>query len=513
VEVAQLSLYLKLLQDETPASARGYQMEFHETLLPSLSKNIVCGNSLVGTDILSGELFEPVEERKLNPMDFEDRFPQIFRRKTSGGELRETPASPMDWTMPGAPLHGGFSYKKSKKDKVTPSPALPVSEFEGGFDAIVGNPPYGAELKPLERTYLQKTYNVSITDTAALFILRQIQLLKPNAPGSFIVPKPLIYASNWKEVRSTLLPDLLELCDCSKVWPEVKLEQIIYRLQKGSKVKTYKSFNRNKEAFEYLGDLEKQLCERFEFILSNVSPEHVKLALKLKKSGRYLADIIENRRGAMLQSKTHPTNGEFRVIGGKQIGRYELAKDWKGYISKKSATDENAFVGTNSVLVQNIVAHIANPKDHIQIIATLLPPTLQKDSVILDTVNQLSVTEPWPAAFVAGLLNSQLVNWFVYRFIFARAIRTMHFDSPITSRIPFPNIDLNRRADESRCEQIVALVEQMLAAKPQLARAQCDKDKNFYENKCAALDRQIDALVYELYGLTEEEIKIVESAA
>jgi adenine-specific DNA-methyltransferase len=57
-----------------------------------------------------------------------------------------------------------------------------------------------------------------------------------------------------------------------------------------------------------------------------------------------------------------------------------------------------------------------------------------------------------------------------------------------------------------------ALVEQMLAAKPQLARAQSDKDKNFYENKCATLDRQIDALVYDLYGLTADEIKIVEGA-
>ena len=57
---------------------------------------------------------------------------------------------------------------------------------------------------------------------------------------------------------------------------------------------------------------------------------------------------------------------------------------------------------------------------------------------------------------------------------------------------------------------MVSLVEQMLATKPQLAGAQSDKDKDFYENKCAALDRQIDALVYELYGLTPDEVKIVE---
>jgi hypothetical protein len=37
------------------------------------------------------------------------------------------------------------------------------------------------------------------------------------------------------------------------------------------------------------------------------------------------------------------------------------------------------------------------------------------------------------------------------------------------------------------------------------------KDKGFYENKCAALDRQVDALVYELYALTAAEIKIVET--
>jgi hypothetical protein len=47
---------------------------------------------------------------------------------------------------------------------------------------------------------------------------------------------------------------------------------------------------------------------------------------------------------------------------------------------------------------------------------------------------------------------------------------------------------------------------------PPLALWRTDKDKTYYENKCATLDRQIDALVYELYGLTPDEIKIVEGA-
>ena len=50
----------------------------------------------------------------------------------------------------------------------------------------------------------------------------------------------------------------------------------------------------------------------------------------------------------------------------------------------------------------------------------------------------------------------------------------------------------------------------MLESKKQLAAAVTDSDKNFLQNKCSSIDRQIDKLVYALYGLTEEEIKIVE---
>ncbi len=59
---------------------------------------------------------------------------------------------------------------------------------------------------------------------------------------------------------------------------------------------------------------------------------------------------------------------------------------------------------------------------------------------------------------------------------------------------------------------MVQLVDQMLEAKKQLASARTERDKTFYESKCATLDRQIDNLVYELYELTPEEIAIVEGA-
>ena len=60
-------------------------MEFQETLLPSLNKNIVCGNSLIGRDVVVADFFENGDtERELNPMDFEDAFPGYFAKPAAG---------------------------------------------------------------------------------------------------------------------------------------------------------------------------------------------------------------------------------------------------------------------------------------------------------------------------------------------------------------------------------------------------------------------------------------------
>ena len=74
-------------------------------------------------------------------------------------------------------------------------------------------------------------------------------------------------------------------------------------------------------------------------------------------------------------------------------------------------------------------------------------------------------------------------------------------------------LNLTNASDKSRLDKMTFLVEQMLTTKKQLAEAQSDKDKEFYGGKCDSLDRQIDALVYDLYGLTADEIKIVEGSA
>ncbi len=162
----------------------------------------------------------------------------------------------------------------------------------------------------------------------------------------------------------------------------------------------------------------------------------------------------------------------------------------------------------NDILVQNIVAHIANPTNHIKIIGTVVDEKISTQIAILDTVNRLTNNSILSSKFLLALLHSKLLNWYVYRFIFAKAIRTMHFDAPVSDKIPIRAINFADKIERAAHDKMVALVEQMLDAKKHLQTARTDKDKTYYQDRCNALDRQIDKSVYELYGLTGDKIKL-----
>ena len=77
-------------------------------------------------------------------------------------------------------------------------------------------------------------------------------------------------------------------------------------------------------------------------------------------------------------------------------------------------------------------------------------------------------------------------------------------------QLPIRPIDLTDPADKSRHDRMVELVEAMLALHKELSAAKTDHERNALQRHIDATDREIDRLVYELYGLTEEEIGIVE---
>jgi len=81
----------------------------------------------------------------------------------------------------------------------------------------------------------------------------------------------------------------------------------------------------------------------------------------------------------------------------------------------------------------------------------------------------------------------------------------------ILRQLPVRTINFDDPADVARHDRMVGLVERMLALHQKLAAATVPADKQLYQRQIEATDRQINALVYELYGLAEEEIEVVES--
>ncbi len=77
-------------------------------------------------------------------------------------------------------------------------------------------------------------------------------------------------------------------------------------------------------------------------------------------------------------------------------------------------------------------------------------------------------------------------------------------------QLPIRTIDFTNPADVARHDQMVALVERMLDLHKRLAAESVPHVKTVLQRQIDATDRQIDLLVYELYGLTEEEIAVVE---
>ncbi|MCC7565049.1 MAG: restriction endonuclease subunit R, partial [Methanomicrobiaceae archaeon] len=114
--------------------------------------------------------------------------------------------------------------------------------------------------------------------------------------------------------------------------------------------------------------------------------------------------------------------------------------------------------------------------------------------------------------YLLGILNSRLIN-FYYRNV-AAVYRGgyLRFFSQYVEALPIRTIDFSDPADAARHDRMVALVEAMLDLNRRLADARTEQDKTFIRREIEAADRRIDALVYELYGLSDEEIGLIEQA-
>ena len=372
-----------------------------------------------------------------------------------------------------------------------------------GFDVVLGNPPYGAELDDATKEHLATSFDAGTTDTAALTMLRASQLTRTGGWIGMIVPKPFLYASSWERVRAASIDALHDLVDVGCVWPGVKLEQAIYLVHKGRPTNGYNSLVREDEAFVEVGRIPKRECRRFGLLLNDIDGRELAIGRVMHGSGRFLGDLTTNTRGAALRDLPMVPGPGRRVIGGRQIRSWRIEGE-RGRLAPRAPAPKCARVEAGSILVQNILAHINRPLHHIQIIATAVDATAARRIAILDTVNQLVNRSDLSSDYLLGLLMSRPVAWYVYRFVFAKAVRTMHFDGPVSDRIPVPGLDLSRARDRTGHDEMAELARRMTALHerptgPSLKLAQTVR---FIQDK-------IDRLACELYGLDEDQIEAI----
>lgn len=163
VEVTKLSLLLKCLEGETHASIAHQMSMFKERVLPTLEDNIKSGNSLIDLDFYASQL-DFGEEKKIKPFSWERGFPEVFKE-------------------------------------------------QGGFDVVIGNPPYVriqnvVENSPQQILYFNNKYKSAQKgnyDIYVIFIEKGLELVKEKGRLGYILPHKFFNAKYGTAIRHLLL--------------------------------------------------------------------------------------------------------------------------------------------------------------------------------------------------------------------------------------------------------------------------------------------------------------------
>ncbi len=363
-----------------------------------------------------------------------------------------------------------------------------------GFDAIVGNPPYGAKLASHEKAHLKAVVKDAGNNknSAAFFIdIAKNRLMKSDGVLAFIVPKSLLYVENWHGLLFALLGKTRILIDVGEAFEGVKLEQVIFIYDLCYTESFYETHKFINEASAGNTLVFYSYPKRFQAWICDVSLEEIQLGLKLRQIGTFMQDISDTKRGLSWQSRLSES-GDVPIIGGDNIIRYGT-NGIKGFVASEdldTSKEKIEFLQKPKVISQRIIAHITDPRPHIKITAA----SDQTGEVLsVDTVeNTVFIDKNISPIFVAALLNSALINWYAHKFIFASSIRTMDFDKYYVGKIPIPIVTPEEQ------QSIIKLAERIMAAK-----------SDDIEVDMSVEEREIDKLVYDLYGLTAEERGIV----
>jgi hypothetical protein len=531
---------LKVLENETQESLR----LFHERALPDLGNNIKCGNSLIGPDFYEKQqlnLFDDDQQKKINDFDWQREFAAIFK--------------------------------------------------QGGFDAVIGNPPY-VRIQTMKETqsevvpYFNSRY-ISASkgnyDIYVIFAEKGLSLLNKNGSLGFILPHKFFNSQYGQPLRNLLSrgKNLSQIVHFGheQVFVDATTYTCLLFLesspQKGLKfikvtnlsdwsrsLKAAKSLIKNKELGEkewnFAAGENSGLFRKLNIMPSKLSDvANVFVGLQTSADDVFILDFVkETSKTIKLRSKTLESEWDFEkdlffpLVSGTDVNRYAhlLERQYILFpynvknkfelisleeISKRCPKTAKYLLANKSVLENREKGKFKGRDWHrfgrnqnigIQGEIKLCVPRLveflyasfdEKGSHFLDNVDVGGITlkteyEKQGLKYLLGLLNSKVLKWY-FPFVSAPFRGGwLSANRQFLSQLPIRPIDFKKAGEVKKHDKMVSLVEQMLELHKKLAGIKNPDEKTRIQRQIEATDAQIDKLVYELYDLTPEEIKIVE---
>ena len=404
-----------------------------------------------------------------------------------------------------------------------------------GFDADVGNPPYGAKFDMTLVPYLRDKFRTFVWrgESYLMFAESAILLLRPGGFFSYIVPDTYLNLGFTQSLRTFLLQNtkLREVVALpSVVFPDASVDTTILVAEKAPPSSSFHRSQVSVRTFEKKSTIVDVNQPSRQFSVStevwfkqnafNVQSDtrETGIMTKIQASCQPLSTYAEMFYGikgyqvgkgkppqtrAILESKpfTSATKADRTYepfFDGRDIARYELLwreNNWIKYGPWLAEPRQPQKYEGEKLLIRKIVGET--------LIATYHPVTSYCNTLlfVLKVKDQTSVEY----RYLLGLLNSRFIGWY-FRKKFQISSEDTFPQIMIRDILQFPIPD----ASAKNQVPMVALVEKMLKLHKDLAKAKSQAKKDAIQSEVKTTDQDIDALVYELYGLTEEELDIVE---
>jgi hypothetical protein len=498
VEVTKLSLLLKVLEGESEESL-SQLMLFHERALPDLGGNIRCGNSLIGPDFYQGrqlDLFDSEDTLRINAFDWQAEFAETMAR--------------------------------------------------GGFDAVIGNPPYDVMEKErgqaswphaalAEYARQQAEWAAALGGKLNLFrffLVRGVMLTRTGGQFGMIVPLAVLGDITCSKTRGHIARTLCELeADCfpqkdnanRRVFRDAKLSTVVLCGAKSPVPRGDSDAALTTRVYPW--NSFKDACKANSVTLAQVAvldPENLPVPLAATEHWQLCYRIHTSRCVSLLGRVPDfaVTRGEINqtvyrefisentslavLLKGVELGPYRLNAVLKqGRREWFDATKSPKLV-PNSTERRIATQRITGVDEVRRLTATLVDPV----TYFADSTNSITGRGPHDLCYLLGLLNSRLFQWRFKITSTNNNVGTNEIES-----LPFRRIDFADAGERSRHDRMVALVGQMLELNRQLAAVRTPHERTALERQIEATDREIDRLVYGLYGLSADEIRLVEESA